>query len=120
MRLRQVGARDKLRRARIADVDGGEILWRTLVGEPKNAPPVLRDLDRHALADPAEPVELVMRELPKIPNRRVCHVRSLLVPSCDREDRNTRCNQPSSGNAAASNDAPRPLTACPDCPTIVF
>src|SRR5207244_12580671 len=64
----------ELRRARIADIDGGEVLRRAFVGEPQDAAPVLGDLDRHALADPAEPVELVVCQLPKIPNRRVCHL----------------------------------------------
>src|SRR6516164_7395651 len=73
MRLRQVGPRDQLWRTRIADIDRGEVLRRAFVGEPQNAAPVLGDLDRHALADPAEPVELVMRQLLEIPNRRVGH-----------------------------------------------
>src|SRR5215472_1192663 len=43
------------------------------MGEPQDPPPVFGDLNRHALADPAKPVELVMRELSKIPYRRVGH-----------------------------------------------
>ena len=93
MRLRQVGARDQLRRARIADIDRGEVLWRALVGEPQDAPAVLGDLDRHALADPAEPVELVMCELLEIPNRRVRH---LFVSFLIGQDRITLGGQPSS------------------------
>ena len=73
MRLRQIGPRDDLRRARIADIDGSEILRGALMGEPQDPAPISSYLDRHALADPAEAVELVMRKLPKIPNRRVGH-----------------------------------------------
>jgi len=49
------------------------------MGEPQNAAAVLGDLDRHALADPAEPVELVVCQLLEIPNRRFRHVRGLLM-----------------------------------------
>ena len=74
MRLRQVAAGDDLGRARIADIDRGEILRRAFVGEPQDAPPVLGDLDRHALADAAKAVELMVRQLPEIPDRGVGHV----------------------------------------------
>src|SRR5215472_13060628 len=46
------------------------------MGEPQDAPPVFGDLNRHALADPTKPVELVVRELSKIPYRRVGHYRT--------------------------------------------
>ena len=65
MRLRQVAAGDDLGRARVADVDGGEVLRRALMGEPEDAAAVLGDLDRHAFADAAEAVELVVRQLAK-------------------------------------------------------
>ena len=73
MGLRQIGARDDFRGARVADVDGGEVLGGTFVSQPQDAAPIFGDLDRHAFADAAEPVELMMGELPKIPNRRVGH-----------------------------------------------
>src|ERR1700730_2149300 len=92
MGLRQIGARDDLWGARVADIDGGEVLWCALMGKPQDAAAVLGYLDRHALADPPKPVELVMRQLPKIPNRRICHLSCLLV-IC--EDRITLCRQPS-------------------------
>jgi hypothetical protein len=44
------------------------------MSKPQDAAAVFGDLDRHAFADPAETIELVMRELSKIPNRRVCHL----------------------------------------------
>src|SRR6266446_3911815 len=95
---RQVGARDDLRSARVADIDGGEVLRRALMGEPQDAAAVLGYLDRHALADATKPVELVMRKLPKIPNRRICHLSCLLL-ICG--DRTTLCRQPS--RAALAN-----------------
>ncbi len=79
VRLRQVPAGDQLGRARVADIDAGEIFRRAFVGEPQDAAAVLGDLDRHALADPAKPVELVMGELPKIPDCRIGHVCLLRV-----------------------------------------
>ena len=51
---------DDLGRARIGDVDAGEVLRRALVREPQDAAAVLGDLDRHALAHAAEAVELVV------------------------------------------------------------
>ena len=54
------------------------------MSKPQNAAPILGDLDRHALTDPAKPIELVVRELPKIPNRRFRHVPSLLLIRADR------------------------------------
>src|SRR5215472_18117725 len=78
MRLRQVGACDQLWRTRIADIDRGKVLWRALMREPQDTAPVLGDLDRHALADPAKPVELVMCQLLEIPNRRFRHLGCLL------------------------------------------
>src|SRR5262249_35783007 len=94
MRLRQVGPRDDLWRARIAHIDRCEVLWRALMGEPQNTAPILGDLDRHALADPAEPVEFVMSQLFKIPNRRVRHL-STPFETC-RDDRITHRGRPSS------------------------
>src|SRR5713101_3355451 len=99
MGLRQIGACDDLWGARIADIDGGEVLWCALMGEPQDAAAVLGYLDRHALADSAKPVELVMRELPKIPNRRICHLSCLLL-ICG--DRITLCRQPSRAALASS------------------
>src|SRR5215472_10890366 len=78
MRLRQVGACDQLWRTRIADIDRGKVLWRALMREPQDTAPVLGDLDRHALANPAEPVEFVMCQLLEIPNRRFRHRLCLL------------------------------------------
>ncbi len=57
---RQVGLHDDLGRARIGDVDGGEILRRAFMRQPQDAPAILGDLDRHALAHAAEAIELVM------------------------------------------------------------
>ena len=74
MRLRQVAAGDDLWRARIADVDRGEVLRRAFMRQPQDAAPVLGDLDRHALADAAEAVELMVRQLAKIPDRGIGHV----------------------------------------------
>ncbi len=73
MRLRQIAPRNDLGRARVADIDGGEVFRRALMGEPQDAAAVLGDLDRHALADAAKAVKLVMRQLPEIPNCRVDH-----------------------------------------------
>ena len=67
MGLRQVGLHDDLGPARIGDIDGGEILRRALVREPDDAPPVGRDLHRHAFAHAAETVELVLGEQLEIP-----------------------------------------------------
>src|SRR6516162_280739 len=84
MGLRQIGPRNDLRRARVADVDSGKILWRALMRQPQDAASVLGNLDRHALANAAEPVELVMCELPKIPNCGVGHLCSLPLIGADR------------------------------------
>src|SRR5580693_140493 len=92
MGLRQIGPRNDLRFARIADVDGGEILRRALMRQPEDATTILGYLNRHALANAAEPIELVMRELPKIPNRRLGHLHSLPLIGADRS---TRWPQPS-------------------------
>src|SRR6266481_4992822 len=91
MGLRQVGAGDDLRGARIADIDGGEVLWCALMGKPQDAAAVLGHLDRHALADPPKPVELVMRELPKIPNRRICHLSTPLSVHAQRAAFDNSC-----------------------------
>src|SRR5260370_33825371 len=77
MGLREVGPGDDLRGARVADIDGSEIFRRALMSQPQDTAPVLGDLDRHALANAAEPVELVMCELPKIPSCGVGHLCSL-------------------------------------------
>ena len=77
MRLRQIGAGDNLGVARVADIDPGEVFRRAFMREPQDAAAVLGDLDRHPLADPAKTVELVVCQLPEIPNCRVGH-RSLL------------------------------------------
>jgi hypothetical protein len=60
--VRQVGLHDHLGRARIADVDRGEVLGRAFVREPQHAAAVARELHRHALAHAAEAVERVLRE----------------------------------------------------------
>ena len=71
VRCRQVGLHDDLGRARVGDVDAGEVLRRALVREPEDAPAVLGDLDRHALAHAAEAVELVVGEQLEVPDRRL-------------------------------------------------
>jgi hypothetical protein len=47
----------------------GKVIWRALMGEALDAAHVLGDLNRHALADPAKPVELVVCQLLEIPDR---------------------------------------------------
>ena len=73
MRLRQIGAGDNLGVARVADIDPGEVFRCAFVREPQDAAAVLGDLDRHPLADPAKTVELVVCQLPEIPNSRLGH-----------------------------------------------
>ena len=75
--LRQLGLHHDLRLARVGDIDRGEILRRALVREPDDAPSILGDLDRHALAHAAEAFELVMREELEIPFDLVGHNGSL-------------------------------------------
>ena len=99
MGLRQIGPCDDFRGAWIADIDGGKIFRRALVSQPQDAAPVLGDLDRHALANAAEPVELVMCELPKIPNRRLGHVFSPLTGA--------------SAATIGSNHSPHVTVKCP-------
>ncbi len=67
VRLRQVGLHHDLGLARIGDVDGSKILRRALVRQPEDAAAVRRDLNRHALAHAAEPVEQVVAEQLEIP-----------------------------------------------------
>ena len=62
LRVRQVGLHDHLRRARVGDVDRGEVLRRALVRQPQDAAAVLRQLQAHALAHAAEAVEGVLRQ----------------------------------------------------------
>ena len=69
--VRQIGARDDLQRLRVGDVDRGVVLRRALMRHPQDAPAVLGELHRHALAHAAEPVERMVRELPEIPDQRV-------------------------------------------------
>jgi len=66
--VRQIGLAHHFRLARIGDVDGGEILRRALMREPDDAPPVRRDLHRHALAHAAEAAEQVVRQKFEIPD----------------------------------------------------
>ena len=68
---RQIGLHDDLGRARIGDVDGGEVLGRALVRQPQDAAAILGDLDRHALAHAAEAVELVVGQELEVPDRRL-------------------------------------------------
>jgi hypothetical protein len=65
--MRQLGLHHDFRLARVGHVDRGEILRCALMREPDDAPAVLRDLDRHALAHAAEAGELVMGEQLEIP-----------------------------------------------------
>jgi hypothetical protein len=74
--LRQLGLHHHLRLARIGDIDRGEILRRALVREPDDAPPVLGDLDRHALAHAAEAVSSCWAMQLEIPFDRVGHFAS--------------------------------------------
>ena len=69
--LRQVGLHHHFRMARIGDVDRGEILRRALVREPQDAAAVRRDLDRHALAHAAEPLQLVLCQELEVPGDRL-------------------------------------------------
>ena len=75
--VRQVGARDDLQRLRVGDIDRGVVLRRALMRHPQDAPPVLGQLHRHALAHAAEPVERMVGKLPEIPDQRVAAGRAL-------------------------------------------
>ena len=80
--VRQVGARDDLQRLRVGDIDRGVVLRRAFMRHPQDAPPVLGQLHRHALAHAAEPVERMVRKLAKIPDQRVAVAgRALHCPS---------------------------------------
>ena len=70
LRMRQVGARDDLQLARVADIDRSEILRRAFMREPQDAAAVLRELHRHAFAHAAEPLERIMPEQFEIPGQR--------------------------------------------------
>src|SRR5205814_8989484 len=70
LRMRQVGARDGLQLARVADIDRSEILRRAIMREPQDAAAVLRELHRHAFAYAAEPLERIMPEQFEIPGQR--------------------------------------------------
>jgi hypothetical protein len=63
----QVGLEDHRRLAWIGDVHGGDVLGRRLVGQPQHAAAVAGELDHHALADVAEPAEVVLGEQPHVP-----------------------------------------------------
>ena len=80
--LRQLGLHHDLGLARIAHIDGGEILRRALMRKPDDAPAVLGDLDRHALAHAAKAFQLVMGDKLEIPFDLVGH--SCLQRSCRR------------------------------------
>ncbi len=60
--MRQIGLHDHSRRARIGDIDRGEVLRRALVREPQDAAPAARELHRHALAHAAKAVQAVLGE----------------------------------------------------------
>jgi hypothetical protein len=83
----QIRLEDDGRLARIGDVDRGDVLRRRLVRQPEHAPAVARELDDHALADVAEPAEVVLREQRHVPGRgcgghgRLRADRSTLPPS---------------------------------------
>ena len=67
LRVREVGLDDHLRRARVGDVDRGEVLRRRLVREPQDTAPVARSLYRHAFSHPAEALQFVMGEQVHVP-----------------------------------------------------
>ena len=75
--VRQIGARDDLQRLRVGDIDRGVVLRRALMRHPQDAPAVLGQLHRHALAHAAEPVERMVGKLPEIPDQRVAAGRAL-------------------------------------------
>ena len=66
--MRQFGLRYDPGFARIADVDGGEILGRGLMREPQNTPAIRRDLHVDAFPDTAEAIELVLGQQFEIQN----------------------------------------------------
>jgi hypothetical protein len=71
LRMGQLGLDHDPRRARIADVDSGEVLRRRLVREPQDAAAVACELHRHALADAAEAREVVMGEEAHVERQRL-------------------------------------------------
>jgi hypothetical protein len=64
------------RRSRVRHVDAGEILGRGFVREPQDAAAVARELHRHALADAAETLQLVMRKKAHVQRERLIGARS--------------------------------------------
>ena len=60
--VRERGLADDARRARIADIDAGEILWRPFMRDPEDPASILRDLQAHALPDATEAAHGVVRQ----------------------------------------------------------
>ena len=76
LRVRQLGLDHDPRGARIGHVDAGEVLRRRFVREPQDAAAVARELHRHALADAAEALQLVMGEKAHVERERLIGARS--------------------------------------------
>ena len=58
--VRQLGLRDDARRTRVGHIHAGEILRSRLMRKPQDAAPIARELHRHAFADSAKALQLVM------------------------------------------------------------
>ena len=58
--VRQLGLRDDARRMRVGHIHAGEILRSRLMRKPQDAAPIARELHRHAFADSAKALQLVM------------------------------------------------------------
>ncbi len=80
--MRQVRLHHELGVPGIADIDAGEVLGRGFMREPQNAPPVLRELQAHALAEPAEAGEFVLGN--QLHVQRLGHHKSPRAPLADK------------------------------------
>ena len=69
--VRQLGLDHHARRSRIGYVHAGEILGCRFVREPQDMATIARELHRHAFADPAEALQLVMGEQAHVERERL-------------------------------------------------
>src|SRR5690348_4483861 len=69
MRFGQIGAGDDLQLLGVGDVDRGVVLWRAFVRKPQDAPPILGQLQRHALAHAAKAIERMVGNLLEVPDQ---------------------------------------------------
>ena len=73
--VRQLGLDHDPRRSRVRHVHAGEILGRGFMRDPQDAAAVARELHRHALANAAEALQLVMGKKAHVQRERLIGAR---------------------------------------------